>query len=131
MKRTEPYATTAEYNRKVVRIDKAPTIDLGTHGTSHLICGGKVMLSFVEMEPNSYADPHRHEESEQAMIMLDGDMDAVVEGKVYSVHKGDVAIFAPNEEHGGYVGPHGATVLDVFSPPRADLLEKLEQATRG
>jgi quercetin dioxygenase-like cupin family protein len=130
MKRTEPYATPTEYSEKVVHMDKAPVVDLGSHGTSHLICGGKVMLSFVEMEPNSYADPHRHKDVEQATIMLEGDLDAVVEGKLYSLHKGDVAIFAPDEEHGGYVGPHGAKVLDVFSPPRADLLEKLEQATR-
>ena len=48
-------------------------------------------------------------------------------GQLYPVYEGDVLIFAPNEEHGAYVGPNGAKVLNVFSPHREDLLEKLHK----
>jgi len=60
--------------------------------------------------------------------VLEGSADFVVEGKVFPVRKGDILVFAPNEEHGAYVGPDGAKVLDVFSPPREDLLEKLNKS---
>lgn len=85
------------------------------------------MLSFVDMPANSYADPHRHEGIEQTTILLEGSADFVVEGKVYPVSKGDILVFAPNEEHGAYVGPDGARVLDVFAPPRPDLVQKLRK----
>ena len=55
------------------------------------------------------------------------DADVVVGGQLYPVYEGDVLIFAPNEEHGAYVGPNGAKVLNVFSPHREDLLEKLHK----
>jgi quercetin dioxygenase-like cupin family protein len=48
-----------------------------------------------------------------------------VEGVRYPVKTGDVLIFAPNEEHGAYMGPNGARVLDVFAPPRPDLKAKM------
>ena len=129
MKRKEPLAGKEEFDKKVAHIDRAPTIDLGSHGTAHLLCGEKFMLSFVDMPANSYAEPHRHKDIEQGTIILKGDADFVVEGKLYPVHEGDVLIFGPNEEHGAYVGPNGAKVLDVFSPHREDLLEKLHKAT--
>jgi len=106
----------------------APAIDLGSHGTAHVVVGQKTMLSFVDMPANSYADPHRHPNIEQTTIVLEGSADFVVEGKVFPVRKGDILVFAPNEEHGAYVGPDGAKVLDVFSPPREDLLEKLNKS---
>lgn len=127
MERKEPYATTEELSRKVMHIASAPTIDLGSHGTAQLLLGDRMMLSFVDMPANSYADAHRHKDIEQVTILLGGDVDFVLKGKVYPVHEGDVLIFGPDEEHGGYVGPKGAKVLDVFTPPREDLLAKLPQ----
>lgn len=128
MERKEPLASKEELERRILTPEGAPVIDLGSHGSAHALVGEKTMLSFVDMPANSYADPHRHEGIEQTTILLEGDADFVVEGKVYPIHKGDILIFAPNEEHGAYVGPNGARVLDVFSPPRPDLLEKLRNA---
>ncbi len=129
VKRKEPCATKEESDRKVLNMDRAPVVDLGSHGTSHLLVGEKTMLSFVDLEPNSYAVPHRHKGIEQVSIVLRGEMDLIVEGKLYSVHEGDVVFNWPDEEHGCYVGPNGARVLDVFCPPRPDLLEKLPRKT--
>ena len=127
MQHKEPVASREEYERKVSHVDRAAVVDLGSHGSAHVICGTKFMLSFVDMPGDSYADPHRHKDIEQATIVLKGDADFVVEGKIYSVHEGDVLIFAPNEEHGAYVGPKGARVLDVFCPPREDLRAKMKK----
>ena len=125
MERKEPRATRQEFDSKVLHIGRGEFVDLGSHGAANILCGDRIMLSYVDMPANSYADPHSHEDTEQATIVLKGDADFVVEGKVYPVHEGDVLIFGPGEEHGAYVGPKGARVLDVFTPPRADLLEKM------
>lgn len=125
MSRSEPMATREQYAAKVMRIGHGSVVDLGSHGEANIICGDKAMLSFVDMPANSYAEPHSHPDIEQITIMLKGEADFVVEGVVYPVREGDVLIFGPDEEHGAYVGPSGARVLDVFAPPRPDLLAKM------
>lgn len=127
MNHAEPVATTEQYARKVMHIGRGSTVDLGSHGEANILCGDRIMLSFVDMPANSYADPHSHADTEQVTVMLKGDADFVVEGVIYSVHEGDVLIFGPDEVHGAYVGPNGARVLDVFTPPRADLRAKMSK----
>ncbi len=126
MERKEPLASEEEFESMVKHIGRGHAVDLGSHGEANILLGDKIMLSFVDMPANSYADPHRHENTEQVMIVLKGDADFVVEGKVYPVKEGDVLVFRANVEHGAYVGPNGARVLDVFTPPRTDLLAKIQ-----
>ena len=129
MERNEPHATKEEYQKKIMHIGRGSAVDLGSHGEANILCGDRIMLSFVDMPANSYADPHSHSDIEQVTIILKGDVDFILEGKVYSIHEGDVVVFAPDEEHGGWVGPNGARVLDVFTPPRGDLLAKMQPKT--
>ena len=131
MKRKEPLASTQELAGKIKNADRATLIDLESHGTAHALVSGRMMLSFVDMPANSFAEPHSHEDIEQITIILKGDVDFVLKGKLYPVHEGDIVVFAPEEEHGGYVGPNGARVLDVFCPPRPDLLQKMREAESG
>ncbi len=125
MERKEPLANKEEYEELVMHIGRGHAVDLGSHGEANILLGEKIMLSFVDMPANSYADPHRHENTEQVMIILKGEADFVVEGKIYPVKENDVLVFRANVEHGAYVGPNGARVLDIFTPPRTDLLAKI------
>lgn len=126
MERKEPMATKEQLSKKVLHVGRGSPVDLGSHGEANILCGQRIMLSYVDMPPNSYADPHRHKDIEQITIMLKGKAEFVVEGTRYPVSEGDVLIFAPDEEHGAYMGPEGARVLDVFSPPRPDLRAKMK-----
>ncbi|MBN1856648.1 MAG: cupin domain-containing protein [Dehalococcoidia bacterium] len=126
MERTEPYATPEDFKRRISHVGRGADVDLGSHGSANILCGERIMLSYVDMPANSYADPHRHKDIEQITILLKGDAEFVVEGKRFAVKEGDVLIFAPDEEHGAYMGPNGARVLDVFTPPREDLREKMQ-----
>jgi len=78
------------------------------------------------MAANSYFPPHRHE-AEQVMIVIDGYMDEIIEGKLYPVKKGDVIILPSDIEHGGRLREVDCKVIDIFSPPRKDYLEKYRQ----
>jgi len=129
MTRNQPHATKQEFEKKVMHVGRGEVVDLESHGTANILCGDRMMLSFVDMPANTYAEPHSHQDIEQVTMILKGDVDFVLKGKVYSVHEGDIVIFGPDEEHGGYVGPNGASVLDVFNPPRPDLLAKMHLNT--
>ena len=127
VERKEPYATQEEFNKRVVRYRDVPLIDLGRGPgqRSHIVSTEKVTISFGIADPNAYAAPHHHE-CEQIIIMTDGAIDEIVDGKLYHLEKGDVVILPPNTEHGGYTSGRGCSVIDIFSPPRQDLVVKLK-----
>ena len=128
MEHKEPVASREERDTRVLHIGRGHEVDLGSHGSANILLGDKIMMSFVDMPANSYADAHRHPDNEQITIVLEGEADFVVEGKVYNVKKDDVLVFRQNEEHGAYMGPSGARVLDIFTPPREDLMQKIRDS---
>ncbi len=129
MERKEPYATQEEFNKRIVHYRDVPLIELVPGLKSHIVSAEKVMVSFVTAEPNSYLPPHRHQ-SEQITVVMDGTIDFIVDGKLYHLKKGNVVTIPSNIEHGGYISDNGCRVIDVFSPPRQDLVAKLEGVRR-
>ena len=119
----EPYASEEEFKKRVVHYPDVPLTELVPGSNSHLVVGERVLVSFLTMSAHSYFPPHRHE-AEQIMIVLDGYMDEIIERKLYSVKKGDVLILPSNIEHGGRIYEVDCRVIDIFAPPREDLLEK-------
>jgi len=125
MERKESYASQEEFNCRVDHYPDIPLVELGPGANSHLVCTKNIIVSFLTMEANSYFPTHHHE-SEQVMIVVDGECDEIVEGKLYHLRKGDVIRIPSNIEHGAYISDKGCKAIDIFSPPRKDLLEKLE-----
>jgi gluconolactonase len=122
----EPYATEEEFKKRVVHYPDVPLTELVPGSTSHLVVGQRILVSFLTMPANSYFPPHRHE-AEQIMTVLEGYVDEIIQGKLYSAKKGDVLILPSNIEHGAYIGEVDCRVIDIFSPPREDYLEKLKK----
>ncbi len=129
MERKEPYATQEEYKQRIIRYRDIPLAELVPGSNSHIVSTEKVTVSFLTMNPGIYFERHRHE-AEQVMIVLDGAIDEIIEGKLYPVKKGDVIVLPPNTEHGGYVSEQGCTVIDIFCPPRPDYVAKMEAAKK-
>lgn len=125
MERKEPYATQEEYNQRVIHYRDVPLIELGPGSKSHIVSAERITVSFVTAEPNIYFTPHRHE-PEQIVIITDGACDTILEGKLYHLEAGDVLIVPSNVEHGNYISDRGLHMIEVFSPPRQDLVAKLE-----
>jgi len=130
MKRKEPYSSPEEFSRWVIRYPDVPPVELFPGAKSHLVSAENVTVSFITMSPNRNFGTHRHE-SEQVMIVVDGECDEIVEGKLYHLEKGDVIIIPSNTEHGGYTSDRGCKAIDVFSPPRKDLIAKLKKVSGG
>ena len=126
MAEREPYATEEEFKNRVVHYPDVPLTELVPGSTSHLVVGERVLVSFLTMSANSYFPPHRHE-AEQIMIVLDGYVEEIINGKLYPAKKGDVLILPSNMEHGGRIYEVDCSVIDIFSPPREDFLEKYKK----
>lgn len=107
---------------KVYRLEDVPFTELMKGARSRLIAGERLMVSFIEMEPNMEFPLHRHE-SEQIMIVMEGSMLQTLGDKKVKVCKGDVLVIESNELHGGQVSEEGCKAIDIFAPPRQDYLK--------
>lgn len=130
MEKKEPYATQEEYNKSVVRYRNTPVMKLAEGAKNHIVSSERITVSFVTLEPNIRITPHRHE-PEQMVIVNDGACDFIVDGKLYHLEEGDVLIISSNVEHGNYSSERGLRMIEVFSPPRQDMIAKLEQLKKG
>ena len=130
MEEKEPYATQEEHSRRVIRYQDVPAIGLAPGMKAHIIAAESMTLSMASGEPNSHLPSHHHE-SEQILIVMDGAIDLIVEGKRYHLAQGDVIVLPSNIEHEGYVSDKGLSAIDIFSPPRHDFVAKLEEVKKS
>ena len=87
--------------------------------TTRIFPGQNVMLSVVTVEPNSSGVMHSHPE-EQWGVLLDGECVRLQDDQEVQMHKGDCWYTPGGVEHSVRAGNSGATILDIFSPPREE-----------
>jgi len=58
----------------------------------HAIGGEQVLLCQVRYEPGKQVPWHAHENTEQVMIILDGEVDMTVENETATLRAGDVVV---------------------------------------
>lgn len=112
------------FNWNDVPAEEMPT-EAGTV-RRRFVSGKKMTIALVTFEPHSATEPHRHE-NEQFAFVLSGTLEFTVEGVPVTVQGGEAIHLAPNEWHGARSLDEPATVLDVFSPPRADWEQPQQQ----
>ena len=81
-----------------------------------------VLTNFVTFEPDAPTPVHHHVE-QQIAIVLSGELTLTVGDETNAMHAGDCVVIPPHVPHGGFAGPEGCTVLDVFTPPRAAIVD--------
>ena len=81
--------------------------------------GEQAMLSLVRCEPGAAGSIHSHPE-EQWGVCLEGGGVRIQDGTETPFGKGDFWRTPGGVEHGVRAGGEGATILDVFAPPRED-----------
>ena len=120
-------ATEEERRAKVTAIETIPRAVLRPGVDTAIVPADNVTLSFMKLSPGLDAKLHSHPE-EQVCVVLEGELDVAVDGKLYRVRAGDVAVIPGGVPHSGVTLSEGCKVLDIFSPPRKDFEEKLQQA---
>ena len=85
--------------------------------TTNIFFGQNVMLSVAEVAPNTISTVHSHPE-EQWGYLLEGECVRIQGGDEVAMTKGDFWRTPSNTPHGVRTGAVGATIMDIFSPPR-------------
>ena len=126
----EQFQRAAEDERAnhVVTYRDVPVAQLAPGALSHIVTGLNMTLSFAHLEAGSYFPVHTHP-YEQMMLLLVGELDAILEGKLYRMAPGDVILFPEGSMHGAQMRDVDCEIVDVFTPARADYIEKLRQAS--
>jgi quercetin dioxygenase-like cupin family protein len=100
--------------------------------TRRLITADRIMLATVELERGCLVPKHAHMH-EQLSYVLDGHLRLLVGedgGETYDVRAGEVVILPSNVPHAAEAMAD-TRVLDVFSPPREDWLNKTDSYLRA
>lgn len=92
---------------------------LGEGIAARIFVGDNVMISVARIEPNTAGAVHSHPE-EQWGLLLEGACVRIQDGEEVPVEAGDFWCTPGAVEHGIRTGPEGATVVDIFSPPRPE-----------
>lgn len=86
---------------------------------ARLVNGERATLAVIDIEPNGVAELHHHE-NEQLGLIVAGELTFHIGGEERTLKPGDVYSIPSDVPHDAKAGPHGATVVDVFIPVRAD-----------
>jgi quercetin dioxygenase-like cupin family protein len=78
-----------------------------------------ITLGLIELAPNATVPEHSHE-NEQLGFLIQGSATFTVGGEVGEIGPGGSWRILAHVPHSVAVGPDGAVVVEVFSPPRRD-----------
>jgi quercetin dioxygenase-like cupin family protein len=112
-----------------IRWRTIPLEDLNPLLQRQFVVGQEIMLARVLLKKGCIVPEHSHH-NEQVTYILDGALKFWIDGQEIVVHAGEVLCFPANMPH--LAEAHEDTVdLDVFTPPRADWINKSDQYLRG
>jgi len=87
--------------------------------------GERITMAVVDVDANVEVPTHQHG-NEQLGFVLKGSITMTIAGESRELSQGETYVINGDVPHAAVAGPEGATVVDIFNPPRADW-EKLER----
>lgn len=106
--------------RNLVDFESQPVIDVwGDAVRARRIEGDRITLALVELAPNAVVPGHRHE-AEQLGMVVEGSVMFTVGDERRELGPGGTWRIPSDTPHQVTTGPDGATVIDIFAPPRSD-----------
>ena len=91
---------------------------------------GDVMLAMHEAFTKLKCKPHKHESS-QITYMIKGKLKMMIGGEVKVISSGQFGYVPANTEHSIESLDEYVLALDIFNPPRKDILERLHELEAG
>jgi quercetin dioxygenase-like cupin family protein len=101
----------------------ATALDAGDGIVLRPVAGDRIMLSEVTAPVHSVGATHTHVE-EKLGVVLSGSCEFTIGGVTKQLGPGDIYQVPPTVPH-GFRATEDCVLLDVFSPPRPDLLERM------
>ena len=96
--------------------------ELGPGLKQRVYAGEHAMISVINIEPNSVGKNHSHPQ-EQWGFLLEGECIRVQDEERVKMKKGDFWHTPGNISHQIITEDKGATIIDIFAPPRKDYLK--------
>jgi quercetin dioxygenase-like cupin family protein len=109
---------------RFARIEERPAIEVSPGVVLRPVAGSALLLSHVTIEPDCVAEVHSHDE-EQMGLVVEGSCEFSLGDEVRVLRPGDVYWAPAGVVHGARAVGGRCVIVDVFSPPRAALLELL------
>jgi quercetin dioxygenase-like cupin family protein len=106
-----------------------PLEDLNPLLQRQFVVGQEIMMARVLLKKGCIVPEHSHH-NEQLTYILDGTLKFWIDGKEIVVHAGEVLCIPSNMPHKAEA-LEDTVDLDIFSPPRADWINKTDQYLRG
>src|SRR5579863_7365194 len=106
-----------------------PLEDLNPLLQRQFVVGQDMMLARVLLKKGCIVPEHSHH-NEQITYILEGALKFWIDGKEIVVNAGEVLTIPPHMPHKAEA-LEDTVDLDVFSPPRADWIQKTDQYLRG
>ena len=92
----------------------------------HAIGGDQVLLCRVSYAPGTRVPLHAHEDCEQLMAIVDGEVTITVEGQSQTLGAGDVVAISRGREHEVY-SEEGCTFFEALAPLPLDHVPDLDR----
>jgi len=106
-----------------------PLEDLNPLLQRQFVVGQEIMLARVLLKKGCIVPLHSHH-NEQLTYIVEGALKFYIDGKEIVVHAGEVLCIPSNMPHKAEA-LEDTVDLDVFTPPRADWINKTDQYLRG
>jgi quercetin dioxygenase-like cupin family protein len=111
-------------------VDSINEVTLVEGISARFVTGSRIMFSFVRLAPGAVMPDHNHPH-EQLGYVVEGSMVLNIAGDERNLQPGAAYAIAGGVTHRAVGGPNGCLVLDAFSPPREEYLERARQATKA
>jgi quercetin dioxygenase-like cupin family protein len=85
----------------------------------HAIGGERVLLCRVRYDPGKQVPWHAHEDTEQVMFILDGDVEMTIEDETRMLEAGDVVVVNRGLRHKLF-SENGVTFMEALAPVPLD-----------
>lgn len=118
-------ATDSERAEQVIRRTDIPAIELAQGASARLVVTPGATVNLVEQGPYSELPRCRHRQ-DKVIIVLEGERDEALDGRLYRIGAGDIIYVPSGAEHGTLTYGSGCKTIEISAPARDDLVTKLE-----
>jgi quercetin dioxygenase-like cupin family protein len=113
---------------RFVRLEDVEPLKFASGLQFRPVLGDNVLVNHVYFDAGAEAPTHVHAE-EQIVIVLEGELEFWIgDDQRRTMRRGDVAVVPGWVSHRALAGADGCLEIDVFQPPRRQLLDALRPA---
>ena len=120
----------ASFEPAFYNVDSINEVTLVEGISARFVTGSRIMFSFVRLAPGAVMPDHNHPH-EQLGYVVEGSIVLNIAGDERNLQPGDAYAIPGGVTHRAVGGPNGCLVLDAFSPPREEYLERARRAMKA